>query len=388
MNVIKDFKNHLYNSIEKINKIIKKRNTKKIMMNDILYYCQLALGNSWSYDIANSHLKINNILDVSSKSIITAKNEIPYSYFEEINNSILDFIYKKKQLKIVAVDGSYFNFKKCLGKDGFILSHNKEYCNAMVSSLFDVINEIPINYSVFKHMNEADALIDQLKYLNKGDILIMDRKYFSYKLLRILNKHKIKVIFRMKKNFNLNKKLRNNDVIQKMNCNGIKIKFRIISYKIGNKKYYLGTTLFDENIQYLKYLYNKRWKIEISFRHSKYNLSMNNINSKTEDSLKKDILIHHFIFITSSFFQSILQVSVKENYKINTTNMLNVTINYLFYLFLYKKSTEATILKIFKIMNIAKETIVFIKLNRFYYRIRKRPSTKWCILGNRFKFIH
>ena len=58
-----------------------------------------------------------------------------------------------------------------------------------------------------------------------------------------------------------------NDLIININNGNDKIKFRIVKYKIDNKYHYLGTTIFNKNINYLKKYYWKRWKIEINFRH-------------------------------------------------------------------------------------------------------------------------
>ena len=88
-----------------------------------------------------------------------------------------------------------------------------------------------------------------------------------------------------------------------------KIKLRIIKYVINKKVYYLGTTIYNQNIEYFKNLYWKRWKVEINFRYSKYNLSMNNIKSKTKNSIIQDIYIHNFMFIISSY----LQYSLTDN---------------------------------------------------------------------------
>jgi hypothetical protein len=351
----------------------------------------LVLGNKWSYDIVNSHLKINKILNVSKKSLIVAKNNIHNSIIEKLNNSLLNYVYLKQKFRIIAVDGTYINVFKSLHKDGFKLSKNKAYCSVLINTLFDVVNEIPINYGLFKHKNENAALIDQLKYIHKNDVLIMDRKYFSFELLKILFQSKIRTIFRLKSNLKIVKKLiktNKRETIEYLDIDNELIEFRIVRYRINNKEYYLGTTFYDGDIDFLKYLYSKRWKIEIHFRQSKYNLSLQDINSTNENNLRRDILVHHFIFIVSSFIETILQASVKKNYKVSTSNMLHITINELLYLFLYKNFNKVIKSKIMNILKIARNTVSFIKLDRCYLRIRKRPSTKWCFLGNRFKFVY
>jgi IS4 transposase len=67
---------------------------------------------------------------------------------------------------------------------------------------------------------------------------------------------------------------------QRVNKN---IKNRIINYKINESEdeYYLLTNL-SYSIYELKELYWKRWQVEIHFKESKYNLSLNKINLKLE----------------------------------------------------------------------------------------------------------
>jgi len=147
----------------------------------------------------------------------------------------------------------------------------------------------------------------------------------------------------------------------------------------------LGTTIYDKDINYLKNTYWKRWKIEIHFRYSKYNLSLKELKSKTENSIRQDIFIHHFIFIVSSHFQYMLQENIKKGYKINTSNQLDTTINNLLYLFLYNKATNKNIYEIERILNICKENIIEDKKNITNPRITKRPKNRWDINGNRYQ---
>jgi hypothetical protein len=80
-----------------------------------------------------------------------------------------------------------------------------------------------------------------------------------------------------------------------------RINFRIIKYTIDDKLYCLRTTIHDEGIEYFRNIYWKRWKVETNFKYSKYNLSMNNIKSKSKESMIRNIRIHNFIFIIGSY---------------------------------------------------------------------------------------
>jgi hypothetical protein len=134
----------------------------------------------------------------------------------------------------------------------------------------------------------------------------------------------------------------------------------------------IGNNLgYDEPIDYLKNIYWKRWTIEINFRYSKYNLSLKNLQSKNENTIRQDILIHNFIFIINAFFQYSLQNMLDTDHKISTTNNLNIIINELLYKLLYKSTTKKLLNEINDILNISKQTVIINKPNRNYDRIRK-----------------
>ena len=385
--ILKNLKKNINMSIDNINKEINIR-SRKLSFRDIIYCSSLMVTNNQSYDIINASLKINNIVDVSTCALIKYKNGIHNTYFNEINKNMISFIYEGQKNRIIAVDGTYINLLKSLINDGFKLSRNGNYCISLISTLFDVEREIPINYKLFINNSERDALIKQFKYLNKGDILIMDRGYYSKKLLYLLNNRSINIIFRLKNNLKQISSIKNkNDVITFIEYEGTKIKFRIIKYKINNKIYYLGTTIYDKNIKYFKDLYWKRWKIEINFRHSKYNLSMNNIKSKTKNSIIQDIYTHNFVFILSSYLQYCLQKNMNYSFKISTSSHLNITVNNILYYLLYKKATKNIINKLLTILNISKQVSIPIRSGRSYKRIKKRPTNKWCQYGNKYKMV-
>lgn len=389
MNIIKSFNQCINYAIYNISKDIKIRKNNIIQFRDIIYYSSYLIGNNKSYDDTNSHLKIKNITNVTKKTLIKEKNKIHFKYFKKLNDSLIDYIYEDSINRIIAVDSTYLELYKSLNIEGFNISRNGNYCTGLISTLFDVDKEIPIIYGFYKFKNEREALMHQLNYLKKNDILIMDRGYYSIELLFQLNSRHIKVIFRLKKNLKIIKNLNkcNSKIIEICYKNTL-IKFRVVKYLINNKKYYLGTTIYDCNIDYLKKIYWKRWKIEINFRYSKYNLSLKELKSKNYNTLMQDILIHNFIFIVSSFFQYILQKDINTYFKINTKNMLCITINELLYLIIYKNATRRNLNEIMRILKIAQSTVIPKYTNRKYERVKKRPSSKWCQHGNKFKMAY
>jgi hypothetical protein len=389
---IKLFKIHINKSLNKINRSLNIDPRQRIIFKDIIYYCSYMIGNNLSYDITNAHLKLHNILNISKKSLIKNRNNVPFYYFNLLNKHLIDFIYKNTNKRIIAVDGSCIVLLKSLQKENFKVSTNGNYCTALISTLFDIEREIPINYKLAIHKNERSLLLDQLDFLKKNDILVMDRGYYSKKLLFTLHNKEIKVIFRLKCSLKLITKIKsankNTSIIHKIRFSGQNIKIRIIKYFMEDKEYYLGTTIYNEPISYFKDLYWKRWKIETNFRQSKYDLSMLELKSKTKNTVNQDILIHNFILIIASYFKYLIQKDIDKTLKPNMKNILNITINELLYLLIYKTTIKSTINKIINILNIMKGVTIKIRKNRKYKRIRKRPTSKWCQYGNKFKMAY
>ena len=224
--------------------------------------------------------------------------------------------------------------------------------------------------------------------------MVVDRGYYDEKLLKILIDNGLYVVFRMKKNLNLIKKLdktNNNDIIVKHYINDNKyMNMRLLKYKINKETYYLYTNLLDNkkyNFEYLQLLYKNRWGVETDFRYSKYYLMLNNIRLKSINMVKQTICIHNLIQLLEGYLEIIINKSKNDNKnKINKKNSIYMFTNNILYLLFYKKSTKKIKTKILKLMNIIKETIVCIQNNRHYSRIRKSPASKWCL--NAIKFIN
>jgi hypothetical protein len=355
--------------------------TKVITFIDILYYCIYMNGNSCSYSMANINMFLMDIFDVTDSSLIQKRNSVNFSYFKQISNSLGDFFIKNNTSpRIFAVDGSYIPLSIDLKKYGFLPSKKNTYCVALVSSLFDVINKVLINYRLRKNHNEREALMNQIGYLKPDDILIMDRGYFGKKLLFFLNSRGIKVIFRMKDNGLFVK-----EIVKKgqssMNttisyCNET-IQFRIISYKINNNSYFLGTTIMNHTVEYFKDLYWKRWTVETNFRESKYLLSLRNILSRDENKVRQDIYTINILFLIGSFFRNRIQVLLPDNQFVNTKNLLSLVTNNIIHLVLYKKITDPTKKEIEKVILSLLKRPILCEPNRHYERIRIKPIGKW-----------
>jgi len=376
------FKKYIDKIGEKINESIKKINFKCM-----IYYCILMNGNRWTYSISNTYLDLYNISNVDDSYLKKMRNKIHPNNFERLNNKLMIYFYKQcnnnVDRRIVGIDGTQIQIPIELKKYGFHTNSKKTYCKALISSLFDINNRLVINYNVSKIMNEREALLEHAYYLSQNDILIMDRGYYSKDLLLFFNVLSIDVIFRLSKNISIVKKLikkNQESTIVNIKCqDDIIIKFRVLVYQINDKKYYLGTTIFNHTISYFKNIYWKRWKIEINFRYSKYMLSLNNLSSKNEIKILQDVYTVKLIFIIIAYFRFFLRKQIDKNdeYDINIKLLTHFITHKLLHYSLFKSMTLKRLTKINKIFkNIIKRPVMS-KKNRNYDRVRKKPLGKW-----------
>jgi len=383
---IKTFQKILNNNIKNINNKIIKRN-RKIDFKDIIYGSIYKTINNTSYEDVTYQINktfINKYIDITitKSAFIQKRNDIPNEYFLNINDSFINFIYKNiKKPRIIAVDGSYLNLYKSFDKYGYeYSSENKNYCKAIISCLYDIDNKIPINYYLFKKRDERDAFKEQIKYLRAGDIVIFDRGYFSYDIIEKLNKKDINYIFRLKYNKKEVQYMKNNNINSYI-FNTKNINYKTVSYKVNNSEedYYLFTNLIYKSIEELKDLYWKRWKVELHFKESKYNLSLNNINLKTENSLKQEIYIHNLLFILYYFFNiENNNDCLKNKYKLNNKIGIKIFSEDIIYLLIFNKLTNSCFEKIKKYFKLILMNIVYIPdIKPQFERKRKRPYGKW-----------
>ena len=391
MNIVKKFtllKNVMMNTANKISSKITKR-VRSVHFKDIFYVLIKKNYSGNSYDTINNTMKIISNKNVSKTALIKQQKKVTIDQLETLNEKIIN-LFPKNRRRLIAVDGSKINLSNKLSKNEYPLSKNKNYCTGLISSLYDITYGVPLNYSLFNVSNERNALEQQMKYVSSNDILIMDRGYFSQKLLKKLTESRIDCIFRLKDSLKIVKDFKctnkNESIIDYYLDHDKKIKFKLIHYKINKCDYYIGTTLTDSkyNVNYFKDIYWKRWKIETDFRYAKYILSLENLKSKSELTVKQDICIHNFILLVEGYIEHILSVDTQNTDNIiNNTNGLTLFTEHLLDYIFYKKINKKAKIKI---LNLIINTQVVSKKNRKYTRIRKFPASKWCL--NAIKFIN
>jgi hypothetical protein len=361
-------------------------------INDLFHFLCYKNVDGRSYNSTNFDFTFKKYLNVSNTAIINRRKLIDVNDFQTINENMLKLIYKSDRRRIIAVDGSQLNFiKNIIESNGsnFDLSKSKQYRSGLLSSLIDIENNIPINFSLVSHSNERNVFISQMKYLRPKDIVIFDRGYFSKDLMKKLIGNKIDFIFRLPKSNGYCKMLKSNQ--NELVLNNIKIvkyEFKnsneyVKKYKkneVNYETYYVLTSLIDNkySIKYLKDLYHKRWNVETNFRYCKYYTSLGRINSKSVKYINQDIQITNFIFILSGYIEKLLIDKCNiSNKKINKKISLSILMLDILHYLIKRKIDNRIFNKISNILSILLKFLVLIQNERHYKRETKIPINHW-----------
>jgi len=405
MNNIQDIKNILNKNINNFNMKYIKRN-RKIDFKDIIYGLSLkTIYNSYDkvvYEINKNNLNKNNLNKISKSGFIKKQNFINNLDLDNLNNDLLNYIYKNKyEKRVLAVDGSYLKTLSILNNDNLKFSSKKNnYISSIIGGLYDVDKKIIINYNHTTSVNERKNFEEQLKYVRKGDTLLFDRGYYSEYLINILNKNHINYLFRMKNNILCSKYIIKNNLNEYIYKDENKFFYKIVNYKINNKndkeykkeknntnkkekkdkkiiddEYYILTNLIDLNIDDIKNLYAKRWTIETHFKEAKYTTSLNEINSKNINNLLKEIRIHNLVYILYYYYYNCFKDKLNFKYEFNNKLSLEFFIRDILYILIYKKKYKKDIIKITDILPI----IYRQRKNRHFIRESKRKVSIWYI---------
>lgn len=270
----------IFDNLEQYNKkyIIRNRKFNFIKLFSFLIY--LIVGDNLSYTSLTSQILFEHDIDLSKSAINKKRLKFNLSCIDKINNDLTVYINDKLKLtphhnnlspdrgfgRMIAVDGSKLILDQKFSQSGY-KSINDRYCHALLSGLFDIENNISIDYSLFNHSDERNALISQLDKVNQNDALCMDGGYYSDPFIKKLIDLNIHFIFRIKHNL----KIIRNQFKKNNNCCYIyhnNLKLKVIRYYVGKIRYFILTDLINHKNDKLKEYYKNRWKIETQFRYA------------------------------------------------------------------------------------------------------------------------
>ena len=264
---ISKLKELLITNLNLTDKALFKRNN-KISTKDVFYYTsQLIKNKNASSTTVTSKMYNEKICNATASSFIKKRNKIPFTYFNDISNKLLEYHYSISnnrtfnKYRILAVDGTHSQLSKNLLAENYKITKNKTFVNALISGLYDISNNTIVDLHLSNTNSERKQYMGQFKYLNKNDIVIHDRGYYSAKLLYELYIKEVYPIFRMKINdSNVEDLLKSDEnekiyIINNENTNFIDIKLRLIKYIVNNKKYINATEIRNHSKINYYYIY-------------------------------------------------------------------------------------------------------------------------------------
>lgn len=113
---VKLFVDYIRQLMNKLNKDFMNQTNQTLSLKDVVYYCSMMVSNNYSFNMIDSHLKIEKIIQISKNSLIRTKKKLDSDYILNMNNKLIDYIYKDNERRILAVDGSNIELLACLKK--------------------------------------------------------------------------------------------------------------------------------------------------------------------------------------------------------------------------------------------------------------------------------
>lgn len=349
--------------------------------------------------------QINNLDNLPTASAYCqARNKITPGIFKEMSNSAVSDFYRLndaktwKSKRLLSVDGSKINFpntEELRNKYRLLNNNLMDYVQGLSSFIYDVLNEITLNAELDTIKPEKEFLLNEhIKFINSTDIILLDRGYADYSVLSGLITKNINFVIRFPisqsfkelNNFVLSSetdkilKLKVTDKQKKyVNDNSLskEINVRFVKVDLPDKVEILATTLFDESIDELKYLYGCRWGIETYFDRLKNIFELERFSSKKLNNIEQDF---YGIFFLSNLESILIKDSQKSlskqikhrdfEYKINHSVSYSAIIDYVIELFFNSNFSDEQILN--NLEKLFKTNPIIIRPNRKYQR--KEPS--------------
>ncbi|UYO62753.1 IS4 family transposase [Acetobacterium wieringae] len=247
-------------------------------------------------------------------------------------------IKRYKGYRLLAVDGSKVPiFRDPTDTDTFvILNQYSEGLNFLhVNALYDICNKLYLDATIhaYRGFSECRGFIEMIKRspLSEKVILIADRGYEAYNNLAHLQEKGWNYVIRVKacditkgilsktdlpsgqefdeivsvlmtrrqtnevrsspKHYRFLAQHSTFDFLPVGSKGTYRVTFRVVCVELEKGKFqYLVTNLgSDFSMQDIKYLYHKRWGIEISFRELKHTIGLMHFNSKKVEHIKQEI---------------------------------------------------------------------------------------------------
>lgn len=328
---------------------------------------------------------LSNEIIVKRQTIMNAISKFKISAFRDM---FLDSLKIKQSFKtfhgyrLLAVDGTYFNYKDNLKKK------RKRFLCVM---FYDVLNKYYVDVRMSSIiLSEIKHCLDMIKNIQMQSILIMDRGYCSVNLMAhciennqlflirakdinsngLLKKCKFKnrsfdttYTFHLTRNQTLEyKKIpgyrflstsSNFDFIDKDDKTTIyDLTVRIVRFRLPSGKYETIITNLPKLIttEEIKELYHLRWNIETSFRDLKHTLGALYLHSKNQENIEKELYAKLTLYNYTQIMRN------QDLYQIKVTKILNKKQNIQKYKTVSNFTLVATVVKKLLLYSIKNDT--------------------------------
>jgi len=384
------------------------KRSRDVSSKHLIYIMSLIVCNNYSYQQAVATFRFKKTINHVPTSQAINKKILTGNYkhlIDELNQELITkfFNHNTNDPRYIAVDGSKVNLSRSLVKDNYQIIGHRRHSTGMVSTLYDIKNQIPLTYQLTNSLNERIICYDQVLKLSHdnpatNDIIIGDRGYYSSEVVSRFYGTKMDFIFRMKKSINEIKHMETlgiDDHTFTIAKNCIRIiryflptgKFRMVANEKGGKPfkiirkthpYYLGTSLLNQ-VQYpierLKELYHQRWSIEEYYKNIKSSFCHGTFHSILPHAIDFEMSIQVMICLLTRIFLKLRPCPQgwKNNYKVSTT----LIINKILYKLLFNQSLECLFETCLKILPILETILIAQRVDRHFPRVQRFHYNKF-----------
>lgn len=297
---------------------------------------------------------------ITKSAYCQSRMKLKHTGFIELNDVILKKFYtccsfkKWNNFIVLGVDGSKLNlpYSEELLKDfGIKLTKDKIMPQAIISSCYDLLNEIIINSEIdIIKVSERSLVLKHIGSLHKikhKTLMIFDRGYAALWLMFYLLMKKVDFVMRLKNDFpEVDSFLKSDDISRIINyeecseksINQLKklglifhsIKIRLVKVILDDGTIeVLATSLLDEKkypSMIFKDLYFCRWGIETNFDRLKNKIEIENFTGLSTLSILQDYYANMFILNLQSIIARDVQSEIDED-KTGSKHKYNVNKN-------------------------------------------------------------
>lgn len=356
----------------------------------------MSLNRSIQRELDSFFTKLNSsdftIREVTKGAFSQARSKLNEWAFIRLNQVAVETFYNGAEYyawhkhRLLSVDGSRLvlpnhpSIKEEFGECSFGPKADSKRSLAIVSVLYDVLNQVPIDARIapFKSPNakkssEMSLFQEHLPSLEVSDLLLLDRGYPSLLLFFQLHAQGVEFCVRMKGSWwNAVRAFRESGESERIVSFTLPAKDRIkleqypqiidkplkcrlvrVELDAGEIEI-LCTSLIDANaypLEEFKELYHFRWNEEEAYKLLKSRIELENFSGKTAKAIKQDFHAKIFLLTLSATLAHPIEEKVRQEFKadekrkhdqkLNRTNCISMTKDILIGVFIKKQFERA-----------------------------------------------